>query len=93
MYIFDMDSLVPGTGDCLDKKDPKNSSPDLDASITTSPVTGEYFEDGNLSITRETEFMTFVRLIEKLANGIRRLDKKVLEERGKMQYYWNRMVC
>ena len=83
IYIFDIDSLVPGTGDFLDEEDPKESSPDLDASITTSALTGDYFDDGNLSITREPEFMTFLRLIEKLANCIRRLDKKILEEKGK----------
>ena len=74
IYIFDMDNFVAGTGNFLDKEDPNDSSPNLDASITTPPLTVDYFDEGNLSITRETELMAFLRLIEKLANDIRRLE-------------------
>ena len=36
-----------------------------------------------LNLDRETEFMAFLRLIEKLANDIGRLDQKILQERDK----------
>ena len=84
IYIFDMDSFVAGSGDFLDDEDPNDSSPELDASITNPPLlTGGSLNEGNLCANGETEFMAFLRLIEKLTNDIRRLDQKILEERDK----------
>ena len=86
IYIFNMESFVTGTGDFQDDEDPNDPSPELDVSITTPPsLTGGFLDEGNLNVKGETDFMAFLRLIEKLTNDIRRLDQKILEERDKNQ--------
>ena len=81
-----MESFVTGTGDFQDDEDPNDPSPELDVSIATPPsLTGGFLDEGNLNVNGETDFMAFLRLIEKLTNDIRRLDQKILEERDKNQ--------
>ena len=48
-YIFDMDNFIAGTGRFSYEEDPHDSSPDLETPITTLPLTGDYFDVGNLS--------------------------------------------
>ena len=99
-----MDSFVVGSGEFLDEEDPNDSSRELDASITTPPLLkGGSLNEGNWinwinegncinRINRKTEFMAFLRLLEKQTNDIRRLDKNFFKKGTKMKVYWDRTV-
>ena len=77
-----MDNFIADAGDSLDDEDTNDSNPELGTSITTRlSAKGDSIDEGNMMANRDTEFIAFLGLIEKLMNDIRTMDEKFLEDR------------